>query len=211
MPSQDRGFTLTEILVSMGIIALLTALLIPAVSRTMEMANSARCISHLKAMGVGFAGFAMDHQNELPASLINLPPAPVRVWYWDIAPYIPTEDSLMVGVFNCPSAAPGSHCYGYDYFAGTPTGLSGNRQPRLNTLQNAYGGKRWLVMDSHNRLINNSSSGVMSPTVAPRLRHGKMAHVLLPDLSVQSLGREELNASYFPFVLTKIPEECIAP
>lgn len=60
------GFTLIEILVIIGIIGLMAALLIPALSRAKEQARMTLCRSNMRQVGLGFLMYADDNRDYLP-------------------------------------------------------------------------------------------------------------------------------------------------
>ena len=62
----EIGFTLTEILVAMCIVFLLSAMLLPTVRKGMESAHAAGCVNNLRQLGLGLVQFASENNGNLP-------------------------------------------------------------------------------------------------------------------------------------------------
>jgi prepilin-type N-terminal cleavage/methylation domain-containing protein/prepilin-type processing-associated H-X9-DG protein len=79
---RSGGFTLIELLVVIGIISILAALLLPALSQGKARAKRTACVNQLRQVGLGFQMFANEHGNKPPmqvstndggtAELVNL-------------------------------------------------------------------------------------------------------------------------------------------
>src|SRR5688572_31064041 len=62
MTRRSKGFTLVELLVVIGIIAVLVSMLLPALTKAKEAAQSAQCMSNLRQFGQ-ISGMYTVHQN----------------------------------------------------------------------------------------------------------------------------------------------------
>jgi prepilin-type N-terminal cleavage/methylation domain-containing protein/prepilin-type processing-associated H-X9-DG protein len=63
----QSGFTLVELLVVVGLVSILIALLMPALSRAREHAWRVACSSNLRQVGAGFIAYAQDSRGRFPA------------------------------------------------------------------------------------------------------------------------------------------------
>jgi len=63
-----RAFTLVELLVTIAIIAILAALLLPALGRAKSRAQRATCINHVHQISLALLMYAGDHADSLPAA-----------------------------------------------------------------------------------------------------------------------------------------------
>src|SRR3954453_976695 len=86
--ARRRAFTLVELLVVIGIIALLISILLPSLAKAREMGKSIKCLSNLKQLGTATAMYAGEHKNFLPYPTTTQ--GEQMLWYNCVDPYLKT-------------------------------------------------------------------------------------------------------------------------
>ncbi len=195
---KPSGFTLVELLVVIACIAILAALLLPALSSAKSYARTASCKNHLHQMGLALQMYVHDNQNKYPFYLGPAGPSygdatgqggrAVGLVYWSskLIPYYP---------INWTNA--GFHCPGY---SGTNCGpYESHRIDRLGSYGYNAGGIR--LEDRTNKMFGlgpamfwRDSQGHALPTVSENnvIVPSEMLAIGDSKFTAQILGGDDL-------------------
>lgn len=123
------AFTLVELLVVIGIIAILIAILLPALNKARQSAVTVKCASMIRQHGLAYMQYAIDNRGSLPNYAENGDPNVATHWQtnrmfnWVMAPWFGVADpeseeyatTRQIGIqfLNCPSGDAGPATYEY--------------------------------------------------------------------------------------------------
>jgi len=126
------GFTLIELLVVIAVIAILAAMLLPALAKAKEKGKRTSCLSNMRQVGMALQMYEQDTRKlptkRHPVDDFNNPSAPPNVLNL-LIPYLGTKSgAASPAVYNCPSLKPHPKPI-YAPTAYSSTGLSVNTVP----------------------------------------------------------------------------------
>jgi len=182
-----KNFTLIELLVVIAIIAILAAMLLPALSKAREKAKTISCASNLKQIGTGAHLYANDYEDMIPLASYVAGPT-YNAWPNNLIPYIGGTYNKKVGVFPCPSTIQNYWLgYGWNYdgagsspgtYLGTPMRLGG-----ITRATKVPNGNMVLAADSRYAYYgeNNSTGNLYYGTNPGLVNYGSRFNIYVPS------------------------------
>jgi len=157
---RKTGFTLIELLVVIAIIAILAAMLLPALAKAKEKAKSINCISNLKQWAISWTIYADDNSGNFMSSVNN--PRDRQVW----AEALATTYSKKIDLVVCPSATKENPTPAAAFPAGNTSTKFVFESPVVDPtltgsplLQGSYGMNNWAYNQTDNSYGWNTSQG----------------------------------------------------
>ena len=196
----ERAFTLVEMLVVIAIIAILAALLLPALGRGKESARSVSCMNNLHQLALATSAYTLDANGSVPVFRTWL----AKVGSGDLTtgglyPYLkskavyrcPTENfsSKKFPVYTIPNLNPRNYSYA----------MSCGYCHTTDTAKMRTASKTLLFMEAN--MATNDYSGLVGPdggfmTAAHSLafQHNKRGHLIMADFHLEIMNTNQFSA-----------------
>jgi prepilin-type N-terminal cleavage/methylation domain-containing protein len=200
-PGRNRGlraFTLVELLVVIGIIAVLISILLPVLRMAREQARTVACASNQRQILAGILMYVQDNKGLMPYPL-DAADAATAIWYYkkypyaaiqleDYAlysytlgtlwPYVSRDTAVRQRMFLCPSDGPERYAGWLNANASTPRNFSYNFQnfggTRLTKIRRP--GNKVIVLEME---YPSGSVGAVSSIVNPSQNNGRSVALFL--------------------------------
>ncbi|MDA3960341.1 MAG: prepilin-type N-terminal cleavage/methylation domain-containing protein [Planctomycetota bacterium] len=208
--AKRAGFTLIELLVVISIIAILAALLIPAIGMARRSAIRIQCLNTVRQIGMVMQTYADDNNGYLVSQKL----VGGAVWRQILGPYLEAPKNQM-DYLTCPELPSAKYVfqgYGFNSFYDAPGWVhnnwydrkySGWPAPARDVLWDSVTLRSWRVLagdsyDWHFHTIRSYRDGTLKPILTgTEKRHGEHYNFVFHDMHTESLNWEDTKLSLY--------------
>jgi len=222
--TKRKYFTLIELLIVIAIIAILAAMLLPALNKARDKARASQCIGNLKQISIGQFGYQDAFGGHFPAAWLATDTA-AQSWFLKIAPYtgvtLKWNSTTQISAFRClanpalygsnAALATGGTRYSVNYSNNYHLGISTSAADAMKNSQIRQPSEVCITVDSqqspnttptipcayYNIMLNSARNNYYADSNRPGIIHENGANMLFVDGHIKYFKASKINPEQF--------------